>query len=173
MFMICAAVPSRKAEDERRVEELEVARAELEERLRQSEARRAKLEQRVAALGKQNAALAKGGQATTKEGLDAVKAQLKGYSKGMEVGAPHLPIYPTAYKDIHAPCGRGRQAASEESCLCRQEAIPLHSTSCNFLLWEDRGLVKMAWHLQSMARVQEDSRQAGVCQRASSRCVSP
>jgi hypothetical protein len=24
-------------------------------------------------------------QATTKEGLDAVKAQLKGYSKGMEV----------------------------------------------------------------------------------------
>ncbi len=75
----------RKAEDESKIEELEVARAELEEKLRLSEAKKAKLEQRVSALAKQNAALAKGGQATTKEGLDAVKAQLKGYSKGMEV----------------------------------------------------------------------------------------
>ena len=39
-----------------------MAKAELEERLHLSEARKLKLEQRVAALAKQNAALAKGGQ---------------------------------------------------------------------------------------------------------------
>ncbi len=75
----------RRAEDESKIEELEVARTELEEKLRLSEAKKMKLEQRVNVLSKQNAALAKGGQATTKEGLDAVNAQLKGYSKGMEV----------------------------------------------------------------------------------------
>jgi hypothetical protein len=53
---------SRKAEDESKIEELEVARAELEEALRLSEAKKMKLEQRVSALAKQNAALAKGGQ---------------------------------------------------------------------------------------------------------------
>ena len=53
---------SRKAEDESKIEELEVARAELEEALRLSEAKKMKLEQRVSALSKQNAALAKGGQ---------------------------------------------------------------------------------------------------------------
>lgn len=68
------------------MEELEVAKSELEERLHVSDARRMKLEARVAALTKQNAALAKGGSGTTREGLDTVKAQLKGYSKGVEVG---------------------------------------------------------------------------------------
>ena len=39
-----------------------MAKAELEEKLHLSEAKKHKLEQRVAALAKQNAALAKGGQ---------------------------------------------------------------------------------------------------------------
>ena len=68
------------------MEALEVAGSELEERLRASDAWRVKLEARVAALTKQNAALARGAPGATREGLDTVKAQLKGYSKGVEVG---------------------------------------------------------------------------------------
>ena len=92
----------RRAEDESRVEGLEVAKAELEERLHVAEARRVKLEARVAALTKQNAALAKqqapsSGESSSsggsrglatgglKEGLETVKAQLKGYTKGVQV----------------------------------------------------------------------------------------
>ena len=51
----------RKAEDESKIESLEVARSSLEEKLHLAEAKRMKLEQRVSALTKQNAALAKGG----------------------------------------------------------------------------------------------------------------
>ena len=76
-----------------------MARAELEERLRLADARRVKLETRVAALTKQNAALARaqqGGAASSsssgegglREGLDTVKAQLKGYTKGVQVRRP-------------------------------------------------------------------------------------
>jgi hypothetical protein len=72
-----------------------VAKSELEEKLHLSDARRMKLEARVAALTKQNAALARSGAASggTREGLDTVKAQLKGYTKGVEVrgeGKLHL-----------------------------------------------------------------------------------
>lgn len=49
----------RKAEDESRIESLEVARTALEEKLRLVEAKKMKLEQRVSALTKQNASLAK------------------------------------------------------------------------------------------------------------------
>jgi predicted nuclease with TOPRIM domain len=51
----------RKAEDESKIESLEVARSALEEKLRLAEAKKMKLEQRVSALTKQNAALAKSG----------------------------------------------------------------------------------------------------------------
>ncbi len=51
----------RKAEDESKIESLEVARSSLEEKLHLAEARKMKLEQRVSALTKQNAALARAG----------------------------------------------------------------------------------------------------------------
>ena len=92
LFRVCT-LSCRKAEDESRIEELEVARSELEEKLHLSDARRMELEARVAALTKQNAGLARSGNAGggsgggTREGLDTVKAQLKGYTKGVEVSA--------------------------------------------------------------------------------------
>jgi hypothetical protein len=52
----------RKAEDESKIEGLEVARVELEEKLRLAEAKKMKLEQKVNALLKQNQALARSGQ---------------------------------------------------------------------------------------------------------------
>ncbi len=52
-------VVHRKAEDESKIESLEVARTALEEKLRLVEAKKMKLEQRVSALTKQNASLAK------------------------------------------------------------------------------------------------------------------
>ena len=55
-------------------------------------------------------------QATTKEGLDAVKAQLKGYSKGMEVNI-RIPVH--GRSDMTSSTGGAFSCMPHDPGLCK------------------------------------------------------